>query len=79
MVLQKNWTDCPVFFGHFVDFKDQNIMTLESMVSQISTFPKCDILNINRKFSTDIFLLNDLGVYITLVLELFGLEWKMMM
>ena len=57
-----------------MDFKDQNIMTLESMVSQTSTFPKCDILNINRKFSTDTFLLNDLGVYITLVLELFGLE-----
>ena len=37
------------FLGHFVCFQDQNIMTSDSTVSQISTFPKCDILYVNRK------------------------------
>ena len=36
-------------FGHLVDFQNQNIMTSNSTVSQISTFPKCNILYINRK------------------------------
>ena len=36
-------------FGDFVDFQDQNIMTSYSTVSQISFFPKCHILYINRK------------------------------
>ena len=34
---------------HFVDFQDQNIVTSHSTVSQISTFPNCDILYITRK------------------------------
>ena len=47
-----------------MDFQNQNIVTSHSALSQISTFPKCDILYINRRlFSTDPFLLKDLGAY----------------
>ena len=46
-----------------MDFQDQNIITSHSTVNQISTFPKYDNISIERLFSTDQFLLKDLGVY----------------
>ena len=37
------------FFGHLVDFQDQNILTSRSTVSEKLIFSNCNILYINRK------------------------------